>query len=196
MLQRYERGNENFTSGESYRKSNKVCLQVRRTEWNITPHNQRLPDQYSSHRRDRLPGLVLLPPVCLSKREENWNPCSSSYCAQLISRTAYGGVVLAAGGFAPPPRRTGHIREIKKKVHGSGGVSQMFPLLSLGDLMMMTVSVRPDKRVTGRQWPVKGATWRSERKEFFRSHAIKSSLVSVFPGVFHCFHCSLLSCFS
>lgn len=114
MLQRYERGNENFTSGESYRKSNKVRLQVRRTEWNITPHNQHLPDQYSSHRRDQLPGFVLLPSVCLSKREENWNPCSSSYCAQLISRTLYARVVLAAGGFAPPPRRTSHIREIKK----------------------------------------------------------------------------------
>lgn len=102
MLQRYERGNENFTSGESYRKSNKVCLQVRRTEWNITPHNQRLPDQYSSRRRDRLPGFVLLPSVCLSKWEENWNPCSSSHCARLISRAADGRVALAAGGFAPP----------------------------------------------------------------------------------------------
>lgn len=122
MLQRYERGNENFTSGESYRKSNKVRLQVRRTEWNITPHNQRLPDQYSSHRRDRLPGFVLLPSVCLSKWEENWNPCSSSYCTQLISRTPYGGVVLAAGGFAPPTRRTSHIREIKKSARFRRGV--------------------------------------------------------------------------
>lgn len=186
-LQRYERGNENFTSGESYRKSNKVCLQVRRTEWNITPHNQRLPDQYSSHRRDRLPGFVLLPSVCLSKRGENWNPCSWSHCAHLISRMPYGRVALAAGGFASPPQPSSHVQVIKSA--RLRGVSQTFPLLSLGDLMMMTVSVKLEchgPAVTS----VKSATWISERntrKDILPTNANKYHLMSIFPSLLDCF---------
>lgn len=172
MLRRYERGNENFTSWESYRKSNKVRLQVRKTEWNITPHNQCLPDQYSSHCRDRLPGSVLLPSVCESGRKIE---IPAARAIVLNSSAACRKVECCLQQVVLLPRLAELATYGKlKKVHGSEGVSQMFPLLWMDELMMMAVSVTLDQRVMGRQGPMRG-----ERGFIY---SIIYSLVSVFPA--------------
>lgn len=137
MLHGYERGNENFTSGESYRKSNKVCLQVRRTEWNITPHNQRLPDQYSSHRRGQLPASFYYHPfVCQSESKIEipavWAIVLSSLASCRTTGLCLQQVVSLPASAKEPRRRD-------KKCTG---VTKSFPLLSVGDLMLMTVSVK------------------------------------------------------
>lgn len=73
------------------------------------------------------------PFVCQSGRKIEI-PAAEAIVLELLSW-----VTLAAGGSAPSPQPSSHIKEIKWTRLRE--VSQTFPLLSLGDLMMKTVVV-------------------------------------------------------